>query len=168
MESDSDETQRLSGVTKEMELGTQSSVSMISQTESGTECVFKSSTMLMSQTMETASWTPSSSQGATMDISQNYASEKSESVCDDTMEQDEVIGKDVDDGLNGLNSQSDTISAFDGAMSSDDLRQFDVLDDLERDDHDQDGSDYESDSNDSMDSDVPDEEIEAMLEEGLS
>lgn len=41
-----------------------------------------------------------------------------------------------------------------------DLRQFDVLDDLE-------GSESEGGSNDSMDSDIPDDEIEAMLEEGL-
>ncbi|XP_011498331.1 PREDICTED: microprocessor complex subunit DGCR8 [Ceratosolen solmsi marchali] len=47
-----------------------------------------------------------------------------------------------------------------------DLRQFDVLDDLERHTN-QDGSDSEGCSNDSIDSDIPDDEIEAMLEEGL-
>ncbi|CAL7938646.1 unnamed protein product [Xylocopa violacea] len=54
----------------------------------------------------------------------------------------------------------------DSIAATDDLRQFDVLDDLER--HpDQNYSDMDSDTNESMDSDVPDEEIEAMLEEGL-
>lgn len=55
-----------------------------------------------------------------------------------------------------------------GASStSDDLRQFDVLDDLDR--HPEQNEDSEGDSNtdESMDSDVPDEEIEAMLEEGI-
>lgn len=50
--------------------------------------------------------------------------------------------------------------------TDDDLRQFDVLDDLERHTN-QDGSDSDGCSNDSMDSDIPDDEIEAMLEEGL-
>ncbi|XP_031841827.1 microprocessor complex subunit partner of drosha isoform X2 [Nomia melanderi] len=59
-----------------------------------------------------------------------------------------------------MESNTDSITA------TDDLRQFDVLDDLER--HpDQNCSDMDSDTNESMDSDVPDEEIEAMLEEGL-
>lgn len=49
--------------------------------------------------------------------------------------------------------------------ATDDLRQFDVLDDLER-HEDQNYSDVDSVTDDSMDSDVPDEEIEAMLEEG--
>ncbi|CAD6206786.1 GSCOCG00010068001-RA-CDS [Cotesia congregata] len=50
---------------------------------------------------------------------------------------------------------------------NDDLRQFDVLDDL---DHhsDQDDSGSDSDSIYSVDSDIPDEEVHAMLEEGLS
>lgn len=49
----------------------------------------------------------------------------------------------------------------------DDLRQFDVLDDLEQRNN-QDDSDSEGCSNgDSEDSDIPDDEIEAMLEEGL-
>lgn len=50
--------------------------------------------------------------------------------------------------------------------TSDDLRQFDVLDDLDR--HpEQNYSDADSETDESMDSDVPDEEIEAMLEEGI-
>lgn len=49
---------------------------------------------------------------------------------------------------------------------NDDLRQFDVLDDLDRHPEQNDGSDDDSDTDESMDSDVPDEEIEAMLEEG--
>ena len=85
------------------------------------------------------------------------------------MEQDEINDKDIDDSPNGLNSQSTSVSDCDRGMSSDDLRQFDVLDDLERhDDDDQDGSEYETDSDESMDSDVPDDEIEAMLEEGTT
>ncbi|XP_076626111.1 microprocessor complex subunit partner of drosha isoform X1 [Colletes latitarsis] len=57
-------------------------------------------------------------------------------------------------------------SNTDYIVVTDDLRQFDVLDDLER--HpDQNCSDMDSDTIESMDSDVPDEEIEAMLEEGL-
>lgn len=51
---------------------------------------------------------------------------------------------------------------------NDDLRQFDVLDDLDRHPEQNDGSDDDSDTDESMDSDVPDEEIEAMLEEGIS
>lgn len=47
-----------------------------------------------------------------------------------------------------------------------DLRQFDVLDDLERPTN-QEESDSDGCSNDSEDSDIPDDEIEAMLEEGL-
>lgn len=52
-------------------------------------------------------------------------------------------------------------------VTSDDLRQFDVLDDLDRHPEQNDDSDGDdSDTDESMDSDVPDEEIEAMLEEG--
>lgn len=51
--------------------------------------------------------------------------------------------------------------------TSDDLRQFDVLDDLDRHPEQNDGSEGDSDTDESMDSDVPDEEIEAMLEEGM-
>jgi len=50
---------------------------------------------------------------------------------------------------------------------NDDLRQFDVLDDLDRHPEQNDVSDDDSDTDESMDSDVPDEEIEAMLEEGI-
>lgn len=67
--------------------------------------------------------------------------------------------KEVSHVANGYNQR------FQSDVEEDDLRQFDVLDDLER-NSDQDGSDYDTDSNESMDSDVPDEEIEAMLEEG--
>lgn len=51
-------------------------------------------------------------------------------------------------------------------VADQDLRQFDILDDLEQHNN-QDGSDSYVCSNDSMDSDIPDDEIEAMLEEGL-
>lgn len=53
------------------------------------------------------------------------------------------------------------------AEHNDDLRQFDVLDDLDRHPEQNDDSDDDSDTDESMDSDVPDEEIEAMLEEGI-
>ncbi|XP_011304716.1 microprocessor complex subunit DGCR8 [Fopius arisanus] len=68
--------------------------------------------------------------------------------------------KNTSDIANGYNQ------SYHSDADEDDLRQFDVLDDLER-NSEQDGSDYDTDSNESMDSDVPDEEIEAMLEEGL-
>ncbi|XP_014483299.1 PREDICTED: microprocessor complex subunit DGCR8 [Dinoponera quadriceps] len=54
----------------------------------------------------------------------------------------------------------------DAKSTPDDLRQFDVLDDLDR-HSDPNCSDVDSDTDETMDSDVPDEEIEAMLEEGL-
>lgn len=54
----------------------------------------------------------------------------------------------------------------DANTTSDDLRQFDVLDDLDRHPEQNEDSDGDSDTDESMDSDVPDEEIEAMLEEG--
>lgn len=60
---------------------------------------------------------------------------------------------------------ADNAATFEDA-NDDDLRHFDVLDDLERHSN-QDGSDSEGCSNDSMDSDIPDDEIEAMLEAGL-
>ncbi|EFN82161.1 microprocessor complex subunit DGCR8 [Harpegnathos saltator] len=50
--------------------------------------------------------------------------------------------------------------------TTDELRQFDVLDDLDR-HSEQNCSDVDSDTDENMDSDVPDEEIEAMLEESL-
>lgn len=73
--------------------------------------------------------------------------------------------KDLDDSFNGETRESGNSEA-DYGPSNDDLRQFDVLDDLGH-HSDQDGTDCDSDSNDSMDSEVPDEEIEAMLDEGL-
>lgn len=74
----------------------------------------------------------------------------------------------IDDNSLISNKCSDDSSEhnMDIDTTSDDLRQFDVLDDLDR--HpEQNSSDDDSDTNESMDSDVPDEEIEAMLEEGI-
>lgn len=64
---------------------------------------------------------------------------------------------------NGLDTKDYILSNEN--TTTDDLRQFDVLDDLDR-HSEQDGSEGDSDTDESMDSDVPDEEIEAMLEEG--
>lgn len=146
----------------EMEIGTQQSSSMmtISQPESNS--------VAASLSMETI--TPSCSQ-VSMEVSINGPSQ-------DCMDQDDAVGKTDDTDEATFNSHCTSVSGgMEGALSSDDLRQFDVLDDLERhdavdnDDEDEegdedDGSDYESDSNNSIDSDVPDDEIEAMLEEG--
>ncbi|XP_076396651.1 microprocessor complex subunit partner of drosha isoform X2 [Megachile rotundata] len=88
------------------------------------------------------------------------------SHCSDTMEE-EIVSADDTNVYNGSTTEDCvTESNADSIAATDDLRQFDVLDDLER--HpDQNCSDMDSDTNESMDSDVPDEEIEAMLEEGL-
>lgn len=95
----------------------------------------------------------------------NQSRTSDKSNCSDAME-DETPS--VDDTIiyNGsINEDCAMESNADSIAATDDLRQFDVLDDLER--HpDQNGSDMDSDTNESMDSDVPDEEIEAMLEEG--
>ncbi|XP_078038676.1 microprocessor complex subunit partner of drosha [Augochlora pura] len=100
---------------------------------------------------------------ATIDI-HNRMSDTSQ--CSQTLEEDTVSAYDT----NACNSTTmeDYVmeSNTDSMAATDDLRHFDVLDDLER--HpDQNCSDTDSDTNESMDSDVPDEEIEAMLEEGL-
>lgn len=87
-----------------------------------------------------------------------------QSHCNDMMEHHVNPLNVAIDAVNGLDSQ-EAESNIDEIVTNDDLRQFDVLDDLER--HpDQNCSDMDSDTNESMDSDVPDEEIEAMLEEG--
>ncbi|XP_033329498.2 microprocessor complex subunit partner of drosha [Megalopta genalis] len=88
------------------------------------------------------------------------------SQCSQILEEDTISAYDT----NACNSSTmeDYVveSNTDSITATDDLRHFDVLDDLER--HpDQNCSDMDSDTNESMDSDVPDEEIEAMLEEGL-
>lgn len=79
---------------------------------------------------------------------------------------DKSHNKKVGDNSNDLDENDVPDSETDEGPSHDDLRQFDVLDDI---DHhsDQDESRCDSDSNYSMDSDVPDEEIEAMLDEGI-
>ncbi|KAI4477837.1 PREDICTED: microprocessor complex subunit DGCR8 isoform X1 [Polistes canadensis] len=88
-----------------------------------------------------------------------------QSHCSDAMEDNVHLINATIEAVNGLESQ-EVESNADDIVTNDDLRQFDVLDDLER--HpDQNCSDMDSDTNESMDSEVPDEEIEAMLEEGL-
>lgn len=89
------------------------------------------------------------------------------SNCSDIMEE-ETISVDDTNAYNGSTTEDCIMgSNTDSIAATDDLRQFDVLDDLER--HpDQNCCDMDSDTNESMDSDVPDEEIEAMLEEGKS
>lgn len=63
-----------------------------------------------------------------------------------------------------LHEQEDHVSE---SACNEELRHFDVLDDLEHNTN-QDDSDSEGCSNDSVESDdIPDDEIEAMLEEGL-
>lgn len=81
------------------------------------------------------------------------------SHCNDITDE-EIICLDNKDNLhNGLCKEE--------AEHNDDLRQFDVLDDLDRHPEQNDDSDDDSDTDESTDSDVPDEEIEAMLEEGI-
>lgn len=86
-----------------------------------------------------------------------------DSHCSDTMDGENVIDKDA---LHNGSYQGTPEHNIDMNTTSDDLRQFDVLDDLDRHPEQNDGSDSDSDTDESMDSDVPDEEIEAMLEEG--
>lgn len=80
---------------------------------------------------------------------------------------EETISVDDTNAYNGSATEDYIMeSNTDSIAATDDLRQFDVLDDLER--HpDQNYCDMDSNTNESIDSDVPDEEIEAMLEEGL-
>lgn len=88
-----------------------------------------------------------------------------DSHCSDTMDGEIVTYKDV--LHNGLYLEGTLEHNMDTNTTSDELRQFDVLDDLDRHPEQNDGSDGDSDTDESMDSDVPDEEIEAMLEEGM-
>lgn len=83
----------------------------------------------------------------------------------DTMDGENVTDTDI---LRNGSCQGTPEHNIDLNTASDDLRQFDVLDDLDRHPDQNDCSDEDSDTTDeSMDSDVPDEEIEAMLEEGI-
>lgn len=84
------------------------------------------------------------------------------SHCSEIIDEENICADNRNILHNGLCSQE--ILEHD-ISTSDDLRQFDVLDDLDR-HSEQNCSDADSDTDDSMDSDVPDEEIEAMLEEG--
>ncbi|XP_034192402.1 microprocessor complex subunit partner of drosha isoform X1 [Osmia lignaria lignaria] len=96
----------------------------------------------------------------------NHSKTSNKSHCSDMTEEDIVSADDTNIYNGSTTEDCITESNADSIAATDDLRQFDVLDDLER--HpDQNCSDMDSDTNESMDSDVPDEEIEAMLEEGL-
>ncbi|KAJ8675683.1 hypothetical protein QAD02_011469 [Eretmocerus hayati] len=77
-----------------------------------------------------------------------------------------IDGDEIQIGRIQNSQQAENDSQFTSDNMDDYLRQFDVLDDLEHHSN-QDGSDSEGCSNDSEDSDVPEDEIEAMLEEGL-
>lgn len=102
------------------------------------------------------STTPSSLAG-TPDNSHYSEIMKEENMC---VENQDIL-------YNGLCDAESPEYTTDINNTSDDLRQFDVLDDIDR--HtEQNYSDADSDTDESMDSDVPDEEIEAMLEEGIS
>ncbi|XP_043587622.1 microprocessor complex subunit DGCR8 [Bombus pyrosoma] len=106
-------------------------------------------------------------QQSTLEINTDNQGRMSDrSNCSDIMEE-ETISVDDTNAYNGSTTEDCIMeSNTDSIAATDDLRQFDVLDDLER--HpDQNCCDMDSDTNESMDSDVPDEEIEAMLEEGL-
>ncbi|XP_032686008.1 microprocessor complex subunit DGCR8 [Odontomachus brunneus] len=82
------------------------------------------------------------------------------------MKEENMCVENTDSPYNGLCDAESPEYTTDINNTSDDLRQFDVLDDIDR--HtEQNYSDADSDTDESMDSDVPDEEIEAMLEEGL-
>jgi len=96
----------------------------------------------------------------TLDDNQSSDMMDEENSCDDNKD----LLKDV---LHNGSYQGTSKYNVDANTTSDDLRQFDVLDDLDR--HPEQNEDSEEDSNtdESMDSDVPDEEIEAMLEEGI-
>lgn len=85
--------------------------------------------------------------------------------CSSAMDEEAASADDVNMCNNFTTEESGMEFDTDKIITADDLRQFDVLDDLER-HSDQNCSDMDSDTNESMDSDVPDEEIEAMLEEG--
>lgn len=95
----------------------------------------------------------------------NQSRMSDKSNCSDIMEEETISTDDIN-VYNGFTTEDCIMESNpDNITATDDLRQFDVLDDLER--HpDQNCCDMDSDTNESMDSDVPDEEIEAMLEEG--
>lgn len=100
-----------------------------------------------------------------LDYSIKYFGTPDDSHCSDTMDGENMC-IDKDTLRNGLYRETPELN-IDMNTTSDDLRQFDVLDDLDRHPEQNDGSDGDSDTDESMDSDVPDEEIEAMLEEGM-
>jgi len=89
-----------------------------------------------------------------------------DSNCYETIENISIHNKNM--LHNDLHSQETSDDNRNINNNPDDLRQFDVLDDLDRHPEQNDDSIGDSDTDESMDSDVPDEEIEAMLEEGIS
>lgn len=128
----------------------------------------KTSDSSMASQNENINETNSNNQQNILDINTDNQSRISDkSNCSDTMEE-EIVSADDTNAYNGSTTEDCIMeSNIDSITATDDLRQFDVLDDLER--HpDQNCCDMDSDTNESMDSDVPDEEIEAMLEEGKS
>ncbi|CAD1476530.1 unnamed protein product [Heterotrigona itama] len=96
----------------------------------------------------------------------NQSSRMSDKSNSSDIMEEETVSADDTNAYNGSTEDCIMESNTDSIAATDDLRQFDVLDDLER--HpDQNCCDMDSDTNESMDSDVPDEEIEAMLEEEI-
>lgn len=96
----------------------------------------------------------------------DHSGEESEPVgmMSDNMEVNEETC-DVKEEIKDIDSKSsEVMSDFDDAECAA-LREFDVLDEFDHDENDDQESDNQTDR--SYDSDVPDEEIEAMLEEGL-
>ncbi|XP_012278983.1 microprocessor complex subunit DGCR8 [Orussus abietinus] len=97
----------------------------------------------------------------------DYGEISDKSHCSDAMEEDYNELENITETVpNGSCNQKTAMCSINSVIASDELRQFDILDDLERHPN-QNCSDSEYGSNESIDSDVPDEEIEAMLEEGL-
>ena len=91
----------------------------------------------------------------------NEVSDNREEMTDNT---EDILdnGDEVPDKENGTQE----VSMNENMPGEEELRQFDVLDDLER-HRDESTTDSDTYTNETSDSDVPDEEIEAMLEESL-
>ncbi|XP_011258527.1 microprocessor complex subunit DGCR8 [Camponotus floridanus] len=114
---------------------------------------------------ENQNWEPLYTKSTELNHSIMSCGMPDDSHCSDTMDGENITDKDA--LHNGSYLVGTPEHNIDMNTTSDDLRQFDVLDDLDRHPEQNDGSDDDSDTDESMDSDVPDEEIEAMLEEGL-
>lgn len=114
---------------------------------------------------ENQNWEPLYTKSTDLNHSIMSCGMPDDSHCSDTMDGENITDKDA--LHNGSYLMGTPEHNIDMNTTSDDLRQFDVLDDLDRHPEQNDGSDGDSDTDESMDSDVPDEEIEAMLEEGM-